>query len=65
MNKNKKKQKVIQYAVIGGITAATVATAAVEAIVGYVTVYFFAPAWKKLAKTWEKKDESKTDQCDS
>lgn len=59
------KKKVIQYAVIGSITAATVAGAAVEAIVGYIAVYFFAPAWKKLAKTWEKKDESKTDQCNS
>ena len=51
----KKNNKVIQYAVVGGIAAATVATAAVEAIVGYVAVYFFAPLWKKIAKKWEKK----------
>lgn len=61
-NTDKNKKKVIHYAVVGGITAATVAGAAVEAIVGYIAVYFFAPAWKKLAKTWEKKDGSETDQ---
>ena len=54
----KKNNKVIQYAVVGGITAAVVAGAAVEAIVGYIAVYFFAPAWKKITKTWEKKDDN-------
>lgn len=57
------KKKVIQYAVVGSITAATIAGAAIEAIVGYIAVYFFAPAWKKIARTWEekKRDEQNTD----
>ena len=59
----KKNNKVIQYAVVVGIAAATLATAAVEAIVGYVAVYFFAPVWKRVAKTWEenKNNEQNTD----
>lgn len=55
----KKKSKIIQYAVVGGIASATIAAAAVDAIlkpvVGYVAIYFFAPLWKKIAKRWEKK----------
>jgi uncharacterized membrane protein len=55
----KKNNKVIQYAVVGGIAAATVATAAVEAIVGYIAVYFFAPVWKSLVDNWNKRKNNK------
>lgn len=53
---------VSKYTFAETITAATIAGAAVEAIVGYIAVYFFAPAWKKIARTWEEKkdDEQNT-----
>ena len=55
----KKNNKVIQYAVVGGIAAATVATAAVEAIVGYIAVYFFATVWKSMVDNWNKRKNNK------
>ena len=40
------------------ITAATILTAAVEAVVGYIVVWFFEPVWKRIIKWWKGKDES-------
>lgn len=40
------------------ITTATIFTAAVEAIVGYVVVWFFEPIWKKIVKWWKSNDDN-------
>jgi len=40
------------------ITATTIFTAAVEAVVGYIVVWFFEPIWKKIVKWWKGKNES-------
>ena len=40
------------------ITATTIFTAAVEAVVGYIIVWFFEPIWKKIVKWWKDKNES-------
>ena len=40
------------------ITATTIITASVEAIVGYIVVWFFEPIWQRLVKWWKNKNES-------
>ena len=40
------------------ITATTIFTAAVEAVVGYIVVWFFEPIWKQIVKWWKGKNES-------
>ena len=39
------------------ITITTIFTAAVEAVVGYIVVWFFEPVWKKIVKWWKGNDE--------
>lgn len=40
------------------VTLTTIATAALEAIVGYIVVWFFEPIWKRIVKWWKGKNES-------
>jgi len=40
------------------ITTTTIFTAAVEAVVGYIVVWFFEPIWKKIVQWWKGKNES-------
>lgn len=56
------KKVVSKYTIAGSITAATLAGAAVNSIVGYIAVYFFAPVWKKIARTWEEKEQENNEQ---
>ena len=35
------------------ITITTILTAAIEAVVGYVVVWFFEPIWKNIVKWWK------------
>lgn len=45
------------------ITLAGIITAGIEAIVGYIVLWFFEPIWKKIAKKIRKDEDepSKTD----
>jgi|TARA_B100001094_G_scaffold276211_1_gene284275 phage shock protein PspC (stress-responsive transcriptional regulator) len=40
------------------ITMTTIFGKAIEAVVAYIVLWFFAPAWKRLVKWWKGKDES-------
>lgn len=40
------------------VTMTTIFTAAIEAVVGYIVVWFFEPIWKRIVKWWKGKDES-------
>jgi hypothetical protein len=40
------------------ITMSTILGKAIEAVVAYIVLWFFAPAWKRLVKWWKGKDES-------
>ena len=40
------------------VTMTTIFTAAVEAVVGYIVVWFFEPVWKRIVKWWKGKNES-------
>lgn len=40
------------------VTITTIFTAAVEAIVGYIVVWFFEPIWKRIVKWWKGNNES-------
>lgn len=60
---NNDKEKISKQSIT--LTTGGIISAAVEAVVGYIAIYFFAPVWKKIIKKWDKKDESKTDQCNS
>ena len=52
--KSKKKFKISAIPItIGGLLVA-----ALEAIIGYITVWFFEPLWKKIIQRWKGKDDS-------
>jgi len=36
------------------LTFTTIFTAAIEAVVGYIVVWFFEPIWKQIVKWWNK-----------
>ena len=38
------------------ITVSTILGKAIEAIVAYITIWFFKPLWDKLIKWWNKND---------
>lgn len=38
------------------ITVSTIIGKAVEAIVAYITIWFFKPLWNKLIKWWNKNE---------
>lgn len=40
------------------ITIGGLLVAALEAIIGYITIWFFEPLWKKIIKRWKETDES-------
>ena len=40
------------------ITTATIFTAAVEAVVGYIVVWFFEPIWKRIVRWWKRNDNN-------
>lgn len=48
MKSSKPRKKIVYSTVFTTITMATIVSAAVEAIVGYIAVYFFAPLWKNI-----------------
>lgn len=48
MKSSKPRKKIVYSTVFATITMATILSAAVEAVVGYVAVYFFAPFWGYL-----------------
>ena len=59
--KDSRRRKIIYSSVLATVTLATVVGAAVEAIVGFIAVYFFAPLWSKVMKKFKKeKDEQDT-----
>jgi hypothetical protein len=39
------------------ITVSTIIGKVIEAIVVYITIYFFKPVWTKIVGMWKKKDE--------
>ncbi len=39
------------------ITVSTIIGKVIEAIIVYITIYFFKPVWEKLVGMWKKKDE--------
>lgn len=40
------------------ITMSTIIGKAVEAIVAYITIWFFKPLWEKAIKWWNNKDQN-------
>lgn len=38
------------------VTMTTIAGKAIEAIVAYITIWFFKPLWEKLVKWWNNRD---------
>jgi len=40
------------------VTMTTIIGKAIEAIVAYITIWFFKPFWEKLVKWWKGKNES-------
>jgi small-conductance mechanosensitive channel len=39
------------------ITLASILSAIINGIVGYIAVYFFKPVWEKIVKWWHGKEE--------
>ncbi len=39
------------------ITVSTIIGKVIEAIIVYITIYFFKPVWEKIVGMWKKKDE--------
>lgn len=39
------------------VTVSTIIGKVIEAIIVYITIYFFKPVWEKLVGMWKKKDE--------
>jgi uncharacterized membrane protein YuzA (DUF378 family) len=58
---NEKSEKIVFSALLVGVTFTTIISAATEAIVGFIAVYFFAPLWhfivKKISKNKKEKNE--------
>ena len=52
MDKNSKEVK------SQSVTMATIIGKAIEAIVAYITIWFFKPLWEKLVKWWKGNNES-------
>jgi uncharacterized membrane protein YuzA (DUF378 family) len=46
--KNPKQKKIVYSSIFATITMATILGAAIEAIVGFIAVYFFAPFWNYI-----------------
>ena len=40
------------------ITMSTILGKAIEAVVGYIALWFFRPVWERLVRWFNKKDES-------
>lgn len=40
------------------VTMTTILGKAIEAIVAYITIWFFKPLWEKLVKWWKGNNES-------
>ena len=40
------------------ITMSTILGKAIEAVVGYIALWFFRPVWERLVRLFNKKDES-------
>ena len=47
-----------EEAKIQSITMSAIIGKAIEAIVAYITIWFFKPLWDKLVKSWKGKNES-------
>lgn len=39
------------------VTVSTIIGKVIEAIVVYITIYFFKPVWTKIVGMWKKKDD--------
>ena len=39
------------------VTVSTIIGKVIEAIIVYITIYFFKPVWEKIVGMWKKKDE--------
>lgn len=53
---NNKEPDKIQTQMLS-ITVASLVTSAINGIVGFVAVYFFAPIWSKMIAWWRNKNE--------
>lgn len=59
MKNSNEKKKDIPFQTFSAITIAGLASAAVEAIVGYMAVYFFSPLWNFLIKKLTSKNDKR------
>ena len=39
------------------VTVSTIIGKVIEAIIVYITIYFFKPVWAKIVGMWKKKDD--------
>ncbi len=39
------------------VTVSTIIGKVIEAIIVYITIYFFKPVWEKIVGMWKKKDD--------
>ena len=39
------------------VTVSTIIGKVIEAIIVYITIYFFKPVWERIVGMWKKKDE--------
>lgn len=40
-----------------GVILDTILIKSAEAIIGYITIWFFKPVWERIIKMWKNKDE--------
>ena len=55
--KSTDKNKTDRVDTLSSVTATTLFAAAIQAIVGYVAVWFFKPLWERTIKWWSKRND--------
>jgi uncharacterized membrane protein len=65
MKNPKQRKKIVYSSIFATITMVTVLSAAVEAIIGFIAIYFFAPLWNNIMERVKRKNnEQNTSRTD-